>query len=217
VATRVAKGHSGKTSVKAQDVEKYLGVPKYSPDSPIQRRPGVVMGLAWTSSGGEALFVEANRMAGSKGLILTGKLGETMNESARIALSFIRSCADKYQLDFKDFEKTDLHIHFPAGAIPKDGPSAGITIASSIVSLYRNKPVKARLAMTGEISLMGQVLAIGGLKQKLIAAKQYSCKEVIIPAENKKDLAEIPKEVKAGLKIHFAKNFDDVLKVIFSK
>lgn len=212
VATRVARGGKGKITIDGDGIEKYLGVPKFTPESPIPRKPGVVMGLAWTSAGGEALFVEANKMSGSKGLILTGKLGETMSESAKIALSYVRSQAEHLKLDFSNFEKTDLHIHFPAGAIPKDGPSAGITIATSLVSLYRNKSVRARLAMTGEISLLGQVLPIGGLKQKLIAAKQYGCREVVIPFDNKKDLAEIPPEVKRGIKIHFAKTFDDVLK-----
>ena len=156
-------------------------------------------------------------MSGSKGLILTGKLGETMNESAKIALSYMRSAAEKFNLNFKDFDKTDLHIHFPAGAVPKDGPSAGITIATSIASLYLNKPVKHRLAMTGAISLLGQVLPIGGLKQKLIAAKQYGCREVIIPFENRKDLVEIPKEVTKDLKIHLVRNFEEVFRKVFVK
>jgi len=221
-ATKIAKaqnkkGALKKISIKANEVESFLGVHRFSPDAQLPRRPGVVMGLAWTNFGGEVLFVEANKMSGTKGLILTGKLGETMNESARIALSYMRSAADQFKLDFKDFDKTDLHLHFPAGAVPKDGPSAGITIATSIASLYLSRPVKPRLAMTGEISLLGQVLPIGGLKQKLIAAKQYGCREVIIPFENKKDLAEIPKEVTKNLKIHLARNFEDVFKRIFEK
>jgi len=221
-ATKIAKSINRKSAVKkitvkANEVESFLGVHRYSPDSQIPRRPGVVMGLAWTNFGGEVLFVEANKMTGNKGLTLTGKLGDTMNESAKIALSYMRSAADKFKLDFKDFDKTDLHLHFPAGAVPKDGPSAGITIATSIASLYLNKPVRSRLAMTGEISLLGQVLPIGGLKQKLIAAKQYGCREVIIPFENKKDLAEIPKEVTKDLKIHLVRNFEEVFRRVFIK
>lgn len=216
-ATKVAKGNKKPIKITSKEVEKYLGVHRFGSDSLIPRKPGIVMGLAWTTYGGEVLFIEAIKMMGSKNLTLTGKLGETMSESAKIALSFVRSVADKYKLDLSDFDKSDLHIHFPAGAIRKDGPSAGITIATAIVSLLMNKPVKAGLAMTGELSLTGQVLPIGGLKQKLIAAKQYKCKEVIFPFENKKDLNEIPKEVKAGLKFHFAKNYDDVFNVAFSK
>lgn len=217
IATRVAKGHKETVTISPQNLQKYLGVPKFSPESLIPRRPGVVMGLAWTSYGGEVLFIEATQMPGAKNLQLTGKLGETMSESAKIALSFIRSSADRYHLDLSQFDKTDLHIHFPAGAIKKDGPSAGITIATALASLFLDKPVKRDLAMTGEISLIGQVLPIGGLKQKLIAAKQFNCKHIVIPFENKKDLVEVPAEIKKGLKFTFAKTFDDVFKAAFEK
>ncbi|MDB5037420.1 MAG: hypothetical protein JWQ35_948 [Bacteriovoracaceae bacterium] len=215
VATRVAKGKKSSVLITPQNLSEFLGVHKFSADSLIPRRPGVVMGLAWTNYGGEVLFIEASKMPGAKNLQLTGKLGETMNESAKIALSFIRSAAVRYNMDLSNFDKTDLHIHFPAGAIKKDGPSAGITIATALVSLFKNKPVKKNLAMTGEISLIGQVLPIGGLKQKLIAAKQFKCKDIVIPFENKKDLIEIPAEVKSGLKFHFAKTFDDVYRIAF--
>lgn len=217
VAMKVAKGSKAQTKIDATSVKKYLGATKYSQDSLIPGRPGVCMGLAWTAYGGEVLFIEASKMLGSKSFTLTGKLGETMNESAKIALSYVRSVADKYDLDFNEYEKTDIHLHFPAGAIKKDGPSAGITIATALISLYSNQTVKSGLAMTGELSLSGQVLPIGGLKQKLIAAKQYKCKEVVVPFENKKDLAEIPPEVKKGIKIHFAKSYHDVFKVAFAK
>lgn len=217
VAAQVAKGKTASVLVSPKNLPNFLGVHRFSTESLLPNRPGVVMGLAWTAVGGEVLFIEASKMPGAKSLSLTGKLGETMTESAKIALSYMRSAAEKYQIDLKDFEKTDIHIHFPAGAIRKDGPSAGITIATALVSLFKNQPVRKNIAMTGEISLVGQVLPIGGLKQKLIAAKQYHCKEVVIPFENKKDLAEIPKEVKAGLKFHFAKTFDDVYKAVFKK
>jgi len=217
VATRVARGYRGTTTIDSKAVEKYLGVHKFSQDPLIPRRPGVVMGLAWTAYGGEVLFIEASKMPGTKGLILTGKLGDTMNESAKIALSFIRSMSKKYEFSIDALDKTDIHLHFPAGAIRKDGPSAGITIATALVSLFKDRPIKAAIGMTGELSLVGQVLPVGGLKQKLIAAKQYKCKEVIIPFENKKDLQEVPVEVKKGLRFHFAKTFDDVYKAAFKR
>jgi ATP-dependent Lon protease len=217
IASQVAKGKKTSVLVTPKNVPTYLGVHRFTPESMIPNKPGVVMGLAWTTIGGEVLYIEVSKMPGSKNLNLTGKLGETMTESAKIALSYMRSVADKYKIDLSEFDKTDIHIHFPAGAIKKDGPSAGITIVTALISLFKNQPVKTNLAMTGEISLIGQVLPIGGLKQKLIAAKQYNCREVVIPFENKKDLIEIPKEVKVGLKFHFAKTYDDVFKAAFKK
>lgn len=217
IATQVSLGKKHNFKITKESVEKLLGVPKFSSESLIPRKPGVVMGLAWTSYGGEVLFIEAIQMAGAKALQLTGKLGETMSESAKIALSFVRSQSDKYKIDLTAYDKTDLHIHFPAGAVRKDGPSAGITIVTALLSLFKNKPVKPAIAMTGEISLSGQVLPIGGLKQKVIAAKQFKCREIIIPYENKKDLSEIPAEVKKGIKFHFAKNYDDVYRAAFGK
>ncbi len=216
IATKVAKGQKSTAIVSPENLKEYLSVEKFSPESLIPRKPGVVMGLAWTAYGGEVLFIEATQMPGAKNLNLTGKLGETMSESAKIALSFIRSNFARYKIDLSQFDKTDLHIHFPAGAIKKDGPSAGITIATALASLFKNQPVRKGLAMTGEISLIGQVLPIGGLKQKLIAAKQFKCRDIVIPFENKKDLVEVPAEVKRGLKFHFAKTFDDVFKIAFS-
>ncbi len=216
VAAIVARGALKQTIVVSpKNLSQFLGVHKYTQEALIPRRPGVVMGLAWTMYGGEVLFIEATKMPGSKNLQLTGKLGETMTESARISLSYLRSAAKRFQLDLSQFDKTDIHIHFPAGAIRKDGPSAGIAITTALISLFRNEPIRRGVAMTGEISLKGSVLAIGGLKQKLIAAKQAKCSEVIIPYDNKKDLHEIPKEVKAGLKVHFAKTYDDVFGWVF--
>jgi ATP-dependent Lon protease len=217
VATRVAAKDNKKKIIKSVDLPKYLGIEKFSGDSVIPRRPGVALGLAWTSYGGEALFIEASQMPGNKALQLTGKLGETMSESAKIAVSYFRSASKKFGYDLSAFDKSDLHIHFPAGAIRKDGPSAGITIVTALISLLKNKPVKKGVAMTGEISLMGQVLPIGGLKHKIIAARQYRCTDVILPFENKKDLSEVPAEVKKGIRFHFAKTYDDVYKVAFSK
>ncbi len=215
VATKVAQGKLKSATIGLEAIEEYLGVPKFSPEALLPRIPGIVMGLAWTSYGGEVLFIEAQKMPGAKNLQLTGKLGETMTESAKIALSYVRSVARKFNIDLSDFDKTDLHIHFPAGAIRKDGPSAGITIATALISLFRKEPLRKGLAMTGEITLSGQVLAIGGLKQKLIAAKAFHCKEIVIPYENKKDLADIPSDVKGSFKFHFAKTYDDVFKAVF--
>lgn len=217
VATQVAKGSKKLTVVTQESVSKYLGVATYSKDSIIPRQPGVAMGLAWTSVGGEALFIEATKMIGAKGLQLTGKLGETMTESAKIAISYVRSAADQFDVPMENFDKTDLHIHFPSGAIKKDGPSAGITIVTALISLFKNQPVRRGVSMTGEISLTGQVLPIGGLKQKIIAARQFKCTDIVIPFENKKDLSEVPPEVKKGLKFHFAKSYADVYKVAFRK
>jgi len=217
VATKKVAGEKKPTFVGPKNIEKFLGITRYSADSIIQRRPGVALGLAWTSYGGEALFIEANKMPGNKNLLLTGKLGDTMSESAKIALSYVRAVSKKYDFDLKDFDKTDIHIHFPAGAIKKDGPSAGITICTALISLFKNIPVRKGVAMTGEISLMGQVLPIGGLKQKIIAARAFKCTDVIIPFENKKDLSEVPPEVKDGIRFHFAKTFEDVFRVAFKK
>lgn len=214
-ATKVARGAKGPWAVSPKNLSEYLGVHKVSLDSPIPRKPGVALGLAWTSYGGEALFIEATKMPGAKALNLTGKLGETMSESAKIALSYARSVSKKFDFDLSDFDKTDIHLHFPAGAIRKDGPSAGITIVTALISLFKNTPVRKGLAMTGEISLTGQVLPIGGLKHKIIAARQFKCTDIIIPLENKKDLSEVPAEVKKGLKFHFAKSYEDVYKVAF--
>ena len=174
---------------------------------------GVATGLAWTEAGGDIIYVEATIMKGKGSLTLTGQLGDVMKESAQAALSYIRSKAKKLDISDDTFSKTDLHIHVPAGAIPKDGPSAGITMATAIASALTGKPVKKNVAMTGEVTLRGKVLPIGGLKEKTLAAKRMGIKTVIIPHRNKKDLEDLPKYVKEGMNFVLAETMDDVLKI----
>lgn len=175
--------------------------------------PGVATGLAWTEAGGDVLFVEATKMPGKKGLSLTGNMGEVMQESAKAALSYIRSQPQKLNIDPEFFEKYDLHLHVPAGAIPKDGPSAGITMATAIASILTERPVRSDIAMTGEITLSGTVLPIGGVKEKVLAAKRAGIKTVILPQRNKNDIGEIDKRLKKGMKFVFVENIDRVLKL----
>ncbi|MBO4698798.1 endopeptidase La [bacterium] len=198
-------------------VEQYLKLPPFSEhDFDEEKRVGVITGLAWTQYGGATLKIEANSMKGSGNLLLTGKLGEVMQESARIALSFIRSNAAKFGLgaDFTISDK-DIHIHFPAGATPKDGPSAGIAITSALLSLFLNKAIDPKTAMTGEISLTGEVLPIGGLKEKLLAAKRNEVNKVFIPERNRALYESIEDEIKSGIDVVFVKEYSDVFKVLF--
>ena len=171
------------------------------------------MGLAWTQSGGELLFIEATAMKGNKGLTLTGQLGDVMKESATAALSFIRANAKTLKISEDFFSIKDIHIHIPAGAIPKDGPSAGVTMLSALVSLLTGKTIKKDLAMTGEITLRGQVLPVGGIKEKVLAAHRAGIKTIIMPAWNKKDLDDIPKKVRKDITFQFADKMMDVLKL----
>ena len=198
-------------------VEKYLKLPPFSDsDFDNESRVGVITGLAWTQYGGATLKIETNSMKGSGNLLLTGKLGEVMQESARIALSFIRSNAGKFGLgnDFTISDK-DIHIHFPAGATPKDGPSAGIAITSALLSLFLGKAIDPKIAMTGEISLTGEVLPIGGLKEKLLAAKRNGVNKVLIPEQNKALYESIEDEIKSGIEVVFVREYNDVFKVLF--
>jgi ATP-dependent Lon protease len=202
------------TEVKAKDIEKYLGVEKY--EFEVKEREdmvGVATGLAWTPTGGDIIFIEAAKMKGSKNLILTGSLGDVMQESARAALSFIRSNAKEFHINDAIFDKSDIHIHVPEGAVPKDGPSAGITICTALISLLTNQKVRRDVAMTGEVTLTGRILPIGGLKEKLLAAKRAGIHTIIIPQRNRKDLADIPKHLLANIDIKFATTLEDVLKV----
>jgi ATP-dependent Lon protease len=176
-----------------------------------QQPPGVVHGLAWTPTGGDLLTIEAAKLPGKGNLRLTGKLGEVMQESANLALSYVRMRADTLGLAPDFLEKTDLHVHLPEGAIPKDGPSAGITLATALISALTGIPARADLAMTGELTLRGVVLPIGGLKEKLLAAHRMGCKTVIIPAENARHLEELPEEVRRELTIHLVRHMDEVI------
>jgi ATP-dependent Lon protease len=178
---------------------------------------GVATGLAWTETGGDIIYVEATPMRGKGQLTLTGQLGDVMKESAQAALSYIRSRSRNLGLNDDLFSKTDLHIHVPAGATPKDGPSAGITMATAIASALTGKAVSKNIAMTGEVTLRGRVLPVGGLKEKTLAAKRMGIKTVVIPKRNRKDLDDIPKYIKKDMEFIFAETMDDVLKVSLKK
>lgn len=214
IAVEYAKGFDGKITVKDTDLQKYLGAVKYKPDdSSKEDKIGVVNGLAYTSVGGSMLTVEVAVMEGTGKLELTGSLGDVIKESAKAAVSYIRANADKYRVD-KDFYKTkDIHIHFPEGAIPKDGPSAGVTMFTALVSALSGCKVKSSVAMTGEITITGRVLPIGGLREKTMAAYIEGIKTVIVPEANKSDLEKIDDKVKEKINFVFASNADDVLKV----
>lgn len=213
VAMKIAKGEMVKTHILPDTVFKLLGPPLYTKDDEREKdEVGVCTGLAWTSVGGEVLYVEATKMKG-KGLTLTGQLGEVMKESAQTAIGFLRSKANFYGLDEDLFEKNELHIHLPAGAIPKDGPSAGITLATTIVSLITDLPISRSVAMTGEITLTGKVLPIGGLKEKALAALRMNITTIVIPWKNQKDLEDIPEELKSKLTFVPVKTIDEVLDV----
>jgi ATP-dependent Lon protease len=166
--------------------------------------------MAWTEAGGDIIFVESSLMKGGKSLTLTGRLGEVMRESAQAALTYIRSSAKALGVDETFYENNDIHVHVPHGGVPKDGPSAGVTIATSLVSLLTGRPVKADVAMTGEITLKGKVLPVGGVKEKILAARRAGIKRVILPKDNEKDLVEVPDIVKEGLDFVFVSNLDDV-------
>ncbi|MBW1896581.1 MAG: endopeptidase La, partial [Deltaproteobacteria bacterium] len=187
-------------TITCGNLHRYLGPPKFIPElDQASNEVGVATGLAWTQTGGEVLYVEASVMKGKGELTLTGQLGEVMQESAKAALTFVRSNATVLGIEKSFNEDFDLHIHVPAGAIPKDGPSAGITMAIALVSAFSGQPVNRDVAMTGEITLRGRVLPVGGLKEKALAAQRAGIKKIIIPAKNKKDLAEIPRNIKRKL------------------
>lgn len=214
VASQIAENKKKAVSIKIDDVADYLGPVRRSFEEKARTAtPGVAMGLAWTQTGGEILFIEATAMKGQKGLTLTGQLGDVMKESAAAALSFIRSNAPLLGVDEDFFSQHDIHIHVPAGAIPKDGPSAGVTMLTALTSLLTGKPIKKDLAMTGEITLRGQVLPVGGIKEKVLAAHRAGITTLIIPKWNEKDLFDIPPKVKKTIKFHFADQMLDVLKI----
>ena len=214
VARELVEEETKKTKITKAKVGKYLGAPRFHSElAERTTKPGVVTGLAWTAAGGDILFVESTKMKGKGRLTLTGQLGDVMKESATAGLTFVRSHAEEFGLDPDFNENTDIHIHVPAGAIPKDGPSAGVSMVTSLVSLLSGIPVKEKVAMTGEITLRGNVLPIGGVKEKVTAAHRAGIKEVILPDHNRKDLEDVPKHVAKDLTFHFAKEINDVLKV----
>ena len=213
VAKQVAEGNIRRYTVTPNNLHKYLGVPKYVPDQEQEKdEVGVATGLAWTESGGDVLYVEASAIKGKGQLTLTGHLGDVMKESAQAALSYIRSQAKHIGIEQEIFSKKDIHIHVPAGAIPKDGPSAGITMATALASSLNATPVKKDVAMTGEVTLRGRVLPVGGLKEKILAAKRAKLSSVILPKRNEKDLEEIPKHLLRGLRFIFVETMLDVIK-----
>ena len=214
IAVEYAKGYDGKVSVKDTDLEKYLGAVRYKPDESSKfDQVGVVNGLAYTSVGGTMLTVEVAVMDGKGNLELTGSLGDVIKESAKAAISYIRANADKYRIDKDFYQKKDIHIHFPEGAVPKDGPSAGVTIFTALVSALSGCKVKSSVAMTGEITVTGRVLPIGGLREKTMAAYVEGIKTVVIPEANRSDLDKVDEKVKEKINFVFAKTGDDVLKV----
>ncbi len=218
VARKIAEGKEKMFVINVQNIRRYLGVPKYLPEEEMEKdEVGVATGLAWTEAGGDIIYVEATPMKGKGQLTLTGQLGDIMKESAHAALSYIRSRSKNLGLKDDLFSKTDIHIHVPAGAIPKDGPSAGITMATAIASALTGKAVSKNVAMTGEVTLRGRVLPIGGLKEKALAAKRMGIKRVVIPKRNRKDLDDIPKYIKKDMEFVFAETMDDVLKAALKK
>ena len=214
VATEIVSGNKKNVSISSKNVEKYIGPKKFLPEI-VERntKPGIVVGLAWTAFGGDILFIEATKMPGKGNLKLTGKLGDVMKESVQAAMSYVRSNAKKYGIDENFYKKIDVHIHVPAGAISKDGPSAGVAMTVAIISLLLNKPIKSKLGMTGETSLRGNVLPIGGLREKATAAHRAGLNHIIAPYENEKDLEEVPDKVKSELKITFVKEVDEAIKL----
>jgi ATP-dependent Lon protease len=214
----VVDGKSFSQEITAAKVTEHLGVPRFRATMAEEKNEiGVATGLAWTEVGGEILTIEATLMPGKGRLTLTGKLGDVMQESAQAAMSYVRSKADEFRIP-KNFNRTtDVHIHIPEGAIPKDGPSAGITLATSLVSALGRIPIRKDVAMTGEITLRGKVLPIGGVKEKILAAHRSGLKTIIVPRENEKDLADIPKNVLDTLNVYMVESMDEVLKIALAE
>jgi ATP-dependent Lon protease len=216
IAKEITQNGKKSFAINESKTAKYLGARKfYFENAFYNQTPGVAIGLAWTESGGDIIFVEATKMKGRKGLILTGYLGEVMKESAHAALSFIRSNAEKFEIDDNIFSKYDIHIHVPQGAIPKDGPSAGITLVVALISLFTGKPVRTDVAMTGEITLTGRVLPIGGIKEKALAARRSGIKKVIMPKKNEAELMELPKYLKKDVTFIPVDKIEDALAHVF--
>jgi len=214
IAVKKLQGEKGPFKITPELVRKLLGVPRYRPER--EKRPlvGVATGLAWTEVGGEIMFIEATKMKGKGSLVLTGSLGDIMKESAQAALSYIRSKAEDYGIDPDIFSQVDVHVHVPEGAVPKDGPSAGVAIATALLSLFTDIPVRMDVAMTGEITLRGRVLPVGGLKEKILAAKRAEIYEVILPAKNKDEvMEELPEYVREKMTLHFVENLEEVFKI----
>jgi len=220
-ARRLAEGQTDKLVVSPEVVREVLGIPKFRLEKEVEERvkkPGVSIGLVWTPVGGDIVFIEASKMRGGKQFTMTGHLGEVMQESMRAALSWVRANSDRYGIDADFFRKLDLHIHVPSGAIPKDGPSAGIAMVTALVSLLTGRPVRPRVAMTGEISLSGIVLPIGGVKEKVLGAKRAGIREVILPSENEPNVLEdLQPEMLEGVQIHYVRTVEEALEIALGK
>lgn len=220
-ATRMfADGRTAKITVTGKFIESALGAPRFLTEEILERKmvPGMAIGLAWTPVGGDVLFIETAKMPGNKGLIVTGQLGDVMKESVTAALSYIRSHGDELKIKPEVFEKHEIHVHVPAGAVPKDGPSAGVTMLTALTGLLTNRTIKPRLAMTGEVTLSGQVLPVGGIKEKVLAAHRAGVENLILPAQNEKDYKEdVPEEIRKALKVHFVERADQVLRLALER
>jgi ATP-dependent Lon protease len=212
VALLFAEGKTDPVVVQPDDLPEMLGPERFFPEQARkQQPPGVATGLAWTETGGDVLYIEATLLPDGKGLTLTGQLGEVMQESAKAAQSYIWSHADDFGIDRASFKDYGIHVHVPAGAIPKDGPSAGITMAAALTSLYTKTPVRSDTAMTGEITLTGMVLPIGGVKEKVLAARRAGLKRVILPKPNRTELRELSDEVRSDMEFIFVERLEEVL------
>jgi ATP-dependent Lon protease len=218
VAKEIVSGNTGKTVVESKDLQKYLGSIRFFPEMLARTwGPGLATGLAWTPVGGDILFIESAKMTGKGGLTLTGKLGEVMKESATAAMTYLRSKASQFAIADSIFVETDTHIHVPEGAIAKDGPSAGVAMVVSLASLYTGRPVRKDIAMTGEITLRGDVLPVGGIKEKVIAAVRAGITDIILPHLNEKDVIELPDNVKEGIKFHLVQGIEEALEIALEK
>jgi ATP-dependent Lon protease len=212
VALRVAQGNTEKVTITASDIKPYLGAPRFYPEEARKELPaGVATGMAWTEMGGEVLFIEATMLPGSSGLILSGQLGDVMKESAQAARSYLWSHASEFGIQSNAIKENGVHLHVPAGAIPKDGPSAGVTMASALASLYTGRKVRSDTAMTGEITLSGLVFPVGGIKEKVLAAHRAGIRRIILPSRNEADIEEIPEEVRKELEIIPAVRISDAV------
>jgi ATP-dependent Lon protease len=220
VATQIAEGTAKRVRITEKKVREYLKKPRYFGSEELIERtsiPGVATGLAYTATGGDVLFIEATAMPGNMKFNLTGSLGQVMQESAQAAMSYIRGLSEKYGIDENFWKERDVHLHVPAGAQPKDGPSAGITMAVALASLATGRPVRSNVGMTGEITLRGKVMPIGGVKEKVLAAHRFGLKTVILPKRNEIDLEDIPEEVQKEIEFHFVDTVDEVIELALEK
>jgi len=218
VAKKIAMGESDGENVQETDIEEYLKARKFFSDSAERTKvPGVATGLAWTPVGGDILFIEASVSRGTGRLILTGQLGDVMKESAQAALSYVKANASDWGIPDAAFKYWDLHVHVPAGAVPKDGPSAGVALLSALISIYTQRRVRNNVAMTGEITLRGLILPVGGIKEKVLAAKRAGIKKVFLPVRNQKDIEEIQSSALRGLKIEYTKRMNEIIDLVLEK